>query len=326
MLRQILTATTLLGIFLFHPVHPAVVCAQPDFETIGPDDRFPDGISPTHVFAQLDLLDRSLDQLLQQANIVIPDSSYPQLIESDLLPMHVYQCILICTWRLQTLDDLPDYNVKHIPTISANPRIYDPRDVFFLVDMMLDNVRQIGVKLNLELPGKIATFSDKTPLDVFNLGTRVFIKINRLSGFDKITPSEVFAQLVRGVEDAKSILRQSDPACRYRIDAPPTEPERSPADVFAKCLEIRHRINTIRRTLDLESVPVPELPENMTLEPRDVFFQTQIIIAELNLLKQPLATNSSSPLAIPVTAKTPTHAHQQASMILYLLQQVKPSK
>jgi len=297
--------------------------AQPDFTLIPRDDKFPDGISPTHVYAGIDLLDRSLDPLLEDLQIVLKETDYPQAVESNLLPMHAYQCVLICTWRLQTLNDLPEFRVKHIPTIAANPRAYHPRDVLFIVDMMLNNVRAIGAKQGVELPTAATAFSDKKPVDVYNRGVRVFIKLHALCGYDELSPSEVFAQMVRSVEDVKSMLRQTDPACRYRIDAPPTEPDRAPADVFDKCLEVRKQVNDIRRTLDMEPTPVPPLPERTTIRPRDVFFQTQIIIAELNLLKDPLATKSSSPLTIPVTGKTPTHVYEQAAMILYLLKQVK---
>ncbi len=302
---------------------PLSALAQPDFNLIPSDDAFPDGISPSHVYARIDLLDRSLDVLQSDWNVELKQTDMPLAVEKDLKPMHVYQMVLIGTWRLQQLDDHPNVQVKHIPTISADPRVYHPTDAFFMVDMMLTNVRAIGAKLGLEMPTDEMAFADKEPTDVFNRAVRVFIKLNALCGFDELSPSEVFAQMVRGVEDVKSILRQADPACRYRIDAPPTQPGRTPGDVFAKCLEVRKQINTLREALGLEPTPIPSLPNREAIRPRDVFFQTQIIIAELNLLKGPLATQSSSPLTIPVSGKTPTHVHEEASMILYLLEQVK---
>ncbi len=320
MVTRNLAVAILLGVLLNLPV---TVFAQPDFTLIPRDDKFPDGISPTHVYAHIDLLDRSLDPLLEQSKIVLKESDYPQAVEASLLPMHVYQCVLICTWRLQTLNDQSEFLVKHIPTISANPRKYDPRDVYFIVDMMLNNVRQIGATVGVELPTDEQAFADKTPTDVYNRGVRVFIKLHALCGYDALSPNEVFAQTVRGVEDVKSMLRQADPACRYRIDAPPTEPGRIPGDVFAKCLEVREQVNIVRQSLGMKPTPVPPLPNRETIRPRDVFFQTQIIIAELNLLKEPLATKSSSPLTIPVTGKMPTDVCEQAAMILHLLKQVQ---
>ena len=315
-----LAALILLGVALNSS---STVFAQPDFTLIPRDDMYPDGVSPTHVFARIDLLDRSLDALLEHSEIVLKDTDYPRAVETRLRPMHVYQCVLICTWRLQTLNDRPEFHIKHIPTISANPRKYDPRDVFFIVDLMLQNVRQMGANLGVQLPTDEKAFADKTPTDVYNRGVHVFIKLHALCGYDELSPSEVFAQTVRGVQDVKSMLQQTDPACRYRIDAPPTVGERKPADVFAKCLEVREQVNVVRQSLGMETTPVPNLPDRDAIRPRDVFFQTQVIIAELNLLKAPLATKSSSPLTIPVTGKTPTHVYEQATMILHLLKQVK---
>jgi len=237
--------------------------------------------------------------------------------------MHVYQAVLICTWRLQQLDDHPEVDIKPIPTISADPRVYYPRDVFFIVDMMLDNVRVIGTKVGVDMPADEMSFADKTPTDVFNRAVRVFVKLNALCGYEDLEPSEVFAQMVRGVEDVKSMLRQADPAARYRIDKPPTEPNRIPGDVFEMCLNIRKQINLMRQSLGMETIPVPEMSVRERIRPFDVFFQSQIIIAELNLLKKPLKTKSSSPLSVPVTGKSPTRVHEQATMILHLLKQVK---
>lgn len=302
---------------------PQVAQAQPDFNLIPPDDAFPDGISPSHVYARIDLLDQSLDALLQARNVELEEAVFPRAVEQDLKPMHVYQAVLICTWRLQQLDDLPEVDVKPIPTIAADPRVYFPRDVFFIVDLMLNNVRAIGTKIGVDMPADEMLFADKTTTNVFNRAVRVFVKLNALCGYKDLEPSEVFAQMVRGVEDAKSMLRQADPAARYRINKPATESNRTPGDVFEMCLNIRKQINLMRQAFDMETIPVPEMSARENIRPFDVFFQTQIIIAELNLLKKPLKTKSSSPLPVPVTGKSPTRVHEQATMILYLLKQVK---
>jgi hypothetical protein len=302
---------------------PLVAQAQPDLNLIPPDDAFREGISPSHVYARIDLLDRSLDALLEAQTIELKEAVFPKAVEQDLEPMHVYQAVLICTWRLQQLDDLPEVDIKPIPTISADPRVYYPRDVFFIVDLMLNNVRAIGAKIGVDMPADEMPSVDKTPTDVFNRAVRVFVKLNALCGYKDLEPSEVFAQMVRGVEDVKSMLRQADPAARYRIDKPSTEPNRTPGDVFEMCLSIRKQINLMRQAFDMETVPVPQMSVREGIRPFDVFFQTQIIIAELNLLKKPLKTKSNSPLPVPVTGKTPTRVHEQATMILHLLEQVK---
>lgn len=236
--------------------------------------------------------------------------------------MHVYRTVLTCTWRLQEFDDV--VGVLAVPTVTGAPRDYHPRDVFFIVTMMLDNVRRIAEHENIEdLPSDETAPNGKTPTDVFHQAVRVFAKLNALCNYQDLKPSEVYAQMTCAVEDVKSILRQADPACRYRIDAPSSEEGLEPADVFELCLEIRKLINDKRQVLGMTVVPVPQSPPRPEIFPRDVFFQTQIIIAELNLLKKPLNTVSSTPLPIPVEHKVPSDVHRQASMAKYLLEQVK---
>ena len=319
MVRQSLRA----GFFYLAATVPLAALAQPDFGLIPRDNEHPNGISPSHVYARIDLLDRSLDVLLEDWKIQLSETDYPYAVEKDLRPMHVYQTVLICTWRLQQLDDRKNVDVKHIPTISSDPRKYHPRDVFFIVDMMLDNVRQIGAKLALDMPADEMPFADKEPTDVFHRAVRVFMKLNALCGHEILKPDEVYAQMVRAVEDVKSMLRQNDPACRYNIKKDASDPDRKPGHVFAMCVKIREKINEKRTALGMDTIPVPESPPLLDIDPRDVFFQTQIIIAELNLLKNPLKTKSSSPLPIPVSGKSPTDVHEQATMILHLLDQVK---
>jgi hypothetical protein len=283
------------------------------------DDAFPDSLSPSHVYAKIERLDRSLDEIIKVRNVPMP--TFPGEIETGLMPMHVYQAVLSCTNRLQEFDD--QLSVFAIPTITVRPTTYTPRDVFFVVASMLDNVQRIGRKLNIQtLPTDEIVVVDKTPTDVFSLAVHVFIKLNALCGYKDLRPAEVFSQTVRGVEDVKSILRQNDPACRYRIDKPASLADRTPGHVFEKCLEIRVLVNRHRERLGMPTIPVPEPPSSV-VRPRDVFFQTQVIIAELNLLKMRLNTISSTPLPVPVSEDTtPTDVHGQATMIEYLLQQV----
>ena len=300
----------------------------------------PDGISPTHVYAKAELLNRSLDRLIESWNeqklgaTIVRSPELPHEVEKDLQPMHVYQTMLTCTWRLQQLDDHDDLNVRHIPTMSSQPREYRPRDVFFLVTMMLENVQQIAKKLKIEdMPSEQKPESDKTATDVYFQAVKAFMKLNALNEHETIEASEVYSQMVRAAEDARSILRQYDPACRYRIDRIENTEERKPADVFGKCLEIRQLIKQhfefLKDRLDetqakeLKVTPIPDMP-TQTINPRDVFFQTQIIIAELNLLKMALGTKSSTPLAIEVGDETkPTHVYQQGLLVEYLVRQIQ---
>ena len=292
---------------------------QENSQIIPLDPDFPGGISPSHVFAKVDLLDQTVDRIMRDREVVAPE--FPEEIEIGLEPMHVYQIMLACNRRLLELDD--KLEVIAVPTISARPRDYAPRDVLLLVELMLANVRAIGEELQLDsLPADETAVQDKVPTDVFHRGVKVFLKLNALCGYERPTPNEVFAEMIRADEDVRSMLRQLDPACRYRIDAKVSEEDLKPGDVFEKCLLIRSKLNNFRTQLGLPAVPVPKMTSRDAILPYDVFLQTQIIIAELNLLKLSRQTISITPLPKPFTDKRPTDVYNRGEMVLFLLNQL----
>jgi len=295
-------------------------------ETNSPDgqpssEQFPDGITPSDVFARLDLLDRCLDRLLTARSKSAPE--IPPKMETKLGPLHVYQMVLACAMRAQELSD--QVGVLAVPTLSAKPRYYAPRDVLMVGDLILDAVRRVATKLEIQdLPADETTAPGKSPTDVFGQAVSVFLKLNTLCGNDDIPPNAVYAEMVRAGDDVRSVLRQADPESRYRVDSPRSEPGQIPADVFDKCVEIRQLLNKYRLAAGEPAVPLPSSPSDYEVRPRDVFLQTQIIIAELNFLKLHTNTISSTPLAVPVAStKAPTDVHEQASLIEYLLGQVE---
>jgi hypothetical protein len=189
---------------------------------------------------------------------------------------------------------------------------------------MADNLRRVAQKLGVaaQLPTELPLAAEKTSTDVFAVLVEVFVKLDRLCGHDKISPNEVHAQLVRATADVRSILQQGDPASRYRIDAPAAEPHRTQRHVLESTLAIRETITQLNERMDMQPTPLPTDMPAGEVGPDYPFVQTQIIIAELNLLKVHLQTTSSTPLAIPVAGKTPTHVQQQALLMHHLLQQV----
>lgn len=198
-----------------------------------------------------------------------------------------------------------------------------PQDVLYIADLLVDRAQQIAERLELkELPQEKRAFSGKTPTQVFGAAISAFIKLDHLCGNRSISPDEVDAQMQRASEDVRSILRQTDPACRYRVDIPAVDPGRTPRDVLRLCLEIRALINDHREASGMPRRAVPALPDR-DIKPIDPFIQTQILIADLNLLKIATHTNSSTPLAIQVEGMTPTDVYRSASLIQYLLKQVQ---
>lgn len=280
-------------------------------------------VTPSDVFATVDLLNQSLDFFLKAKQIKPPQS--PKRLEKGLGPMHVYQLVVACVNKMYEFDI--QINSRPIPQVIVRPMKYTPADVITLVELMLDDVWRTAKILKIDyLPDDIVKVSGKTPTDVFQVTLDIFMKLNALTGQQNIDPSKVFSEMVRAVTDVKSILSQIDPLCRYKINAPVSKPGLRPSDVFTGCLTARHVINKYRQEFNMKIIPVPNTSYVSGIQPIDVFVQTQILIAEINLLKMTTNTISSTPLAIPVTGKLPTDVHQQAVLIQYLLNQIGPLK
>ena len=275
-------------------------------------------VTPSDVYAVTDLLSRSLDVLLEARNV--PPPAAPSNSETDLKPMHVYQLHVACVERLHEFE--AQIKLPRIPLVVSRPMQYKPVDVRILSQLMIADVRRVAAALNIAgLPKTVESFSGKSPTDVFQVTLAVYVKLNALAGKTKITPNEVYSQLLRGAADARSILAHVDASRRYRIDVPAVDGKKTPPDVFAQCLEVRKTINKVREELKLGTTPIPQVGKAGDLRPEDVFVQTQIIIAELNLVKLGTNTQNSTPLAVPVSGKTPTSCYQQAAEIEYLLKQ-----
>lgn len=278
-------------------------------------------ITPNEVFATAELIDKTLDLLLEFRGI----NEVPKIdsIETDMNPMHVYQIFVAAIDMMIVLEEKE--GLRPTPKIVATPTVYVPEDVKMLADNLLREVRRLLQNLSIrDYPQIVKIYSDKTPNDVFLVGLRIFAKIKALSGRTTISPNEVYSQMMRAVADVKSILSNIDPAQRYRIDAPKSPPNLTTEDAFNQCLRVRENINRLRARFDMKTISIPKAKEDQTFQPVDVFVQTQIIIAEMNLIKMRTGTNSATPLAIAEYGKTASDIHQQTQMMQYLLSQITP--
>ncbi len=279
-------------------------------------------IAPANVYSLVRYANLMLDQLLLEKEI----KGYvaPRLKENEVRPMHVYKMAIAC---LDTIIEYEkDLGMRPIPKIVATPVVYIPADVYKLADILLFEIVKISQKFNLDAVSSSQTKAkpEITPKDVFAGFLEIFVKLNALFGKNVITPNDVYPQMTLIVSDIKSILTQIDPARRYRTDAPPPRLERiNPEDVFHLCIDIRKDINELRNHFGMETIALPHIHEiDVQLHPADVFVQTQIIIAELNILKLGTGTVSVTPIPKAVSGKTPADVYRQAVMAKYLLSQI----
>jgi hypothetical protein len=279
-------------------------------------------ITPAHVYSVVSYANLMLDQLLMEKGI--EDYVAPRLKENEVRPMHVYKMAIAC---LDTVIEYEkDLGMRPIPKIVATPVVYVPADVYKLADILLFEIVKISRTYNIDaIPSSQSKARPKiTPADVFAGFLEVFVKLNALFGKTVITPNDVYPQMTLIVSDIKSILAQIDPARRYRIDAPSPRLERiNPEDVFHLCIDIRKDINGLRDHFGMETIALPHIHEiDVQLHPADVFVQTQIIIAELNILKLGTGTVSVTPIPKAVSGKKPADVYRQALMAKYLLSQI----
>lgn len=308
------------------PVDESVDVSSDDLSTLSapltatpPDPNFPGGISPSHVFARLTLVEATLDHMLAFKEIEAPEA--PAFTETTLGPLHVYQLMTTCNDHSQLIS--AETGTLAVPTMVAKPRSYAPQDIFTLVDSLFVGLNQACAEFGMDELSTLETAVEgKNLTNVYEVGVRVLTKLNAMSAEAQATPSTVFAQMRRATSDVRSILRQSDPACRYRIDAPASPADRSASNVYELCLEIRRDMNPV---LEAAGMPATEVPDADAGADQWVSacIQSQILIAELNRLKIALNTPSSTPLVIPVEGKTPTDVFGELLLTQYLLQQIK---
>lgn len=300
---------------LFHWIAVATIALMAPISTTSAFEA-----TPSDVYAAVERLNRSVLVVLKARGVTPPVA--PQAFEKGLGPMHVYQLHLACLNSLQQFE--AQAKITQIPLIVGRPMKYTPTDVLMLTQLMTADVARVASLLEITgLPKETGKFSGKNPDDVFQEVLKLYVNLNALSGKTKITPNEVYAEMLRAVSDAKSVLAQIDTALRYRIDAPNDATEKTPRDVFQQCLLVRATINEARRELKLGTTPTPTLTVAQKLTPQDVFVQTQIIIAELNLIKLGTGTGNATPLAKPTSGKTPANVYQQVAALDYLLKQIQ---
>jgi hypothetical protein len=161
----------------------------------------------------------------------------------------------------------------------------------------------------------------KVPSDVFEVVVRIWVKAGIAAGQFKITPNDVFAEMARGVEDVAMILQTLGKEAPASADASTTRYK--PKDVFQMALDTRRVLNSVRESLKETTVEVPSLPADYRVRPLDVFLQSQIILAELNLIKSALGQKHATPQGTAVKRKSPTDCWVLVSRIRDLAGTVK---
>lgn len=293
------------------------------------------GKTPNEVYSGIEYANRLIDRLLFEEK-QIEGTQAPLSREKAAKPMHVYEL------HVSALAELYSYalanNRRPPPLAVSTPIPYTPTDVYYLTEMVVENLESIYT----DSLGGIDFFPDnhsgKTPGEVYQVLFELYYKLNLLNGKSKISPNEVFAHAQRAKEDlqyslltiSKRLPDAQEEKKRMLVTAiygmhpngstlAKAAEGRKPLDVINKAFDVRKKLNQLRLKNKLGEIQIPSVSDYGSVKPIDVFLQTQFIIAELNLLKSPLDITSTTNAAKPVTGRTPTDVYQEMAHIEYML-------
>lgn len=273
-------------------------------------------ITPNDVYSRIDLLEQHVDLLLAHENMEVDTYATN---ERQLKPMHVYQIVMASSDIIRRIQI--QLGIRPFPIMSVAPFDYTPEDVWILVKVLSDQVKRIANKKQVRLYGSLNEFVDKTPTLVFERGVNLLVKLLALEGTKKVSPVIVNSEMGRAVTDAEYILVNIDPYSRYKINSPQSPKGLKPSDAYQGMMHLRHNLNEVRAFFKMPIIALPK-DDGRTKQPLDVFIQSQIVIAELNLIKLATKTIKTTPLPVIEPGKTPSDVHQRAAHVAYLISQV----
>ena len=293
--------------------------------------------SPNDVYAGVEYANQLVDRILAAKGIANGDA--PVSRESAAKPMHVYEL------HVSVLQELYGYalanNRRPPPLPTSTPIKYTPTDVYYLTRLVTANLEELYLDGGGRLDFEPRRHQDKSPAQVYQVLFELYHKLNRLNGKEKVSPSEVYAHIFRAKEDlqyslltlSKRLPAEQEEKKRLLVTAiygmhpdgttlPPLEAGKKPGDVLEKAFAVRGKLNELRKKNGLAEIQRPDAGAFGAVKPIDVFLQTQFIIAELNLLKIPMAIQSTTASAKPTSGKTPSDVYQEMKHIEYMLDRV----
>ncbi|MEW4451348.1 hypothetical protein AB1L30_01560 [Bremerella sp. JC817] len=295
-------------------------------------------LTPSDVYAGLELIQRKLDVLSTKMELNRDDLIEIKAREQQVKPMHIYQLHLTCLDQLRTFER--QQGVVAVPLIIASPVDYKPGDVYQLTSLLANRLDQFAAEKGYgPLPSDLRPVDGKTPTDVYEMIVPVFCRLLALNKIQKLTPNDVYAQIIRARIDAQAIVSHmaqqhsnsfteqrhlqarafglSGDGNHLQLD---NSAIRTPQDAFDACLNARATVNQIWKSQGRTGMPLPKRAAGEKIIPADVFLQTQILIAELNLLKYTTGTTAPTPPTNVFSGKTPAKVYNEACWASYILE------
>lgn len=152
----------------------------------------------------------------------------------------------------------------------------------------------------------------KTPADVYNLLNAISTQLDAING-ESFTPSHVYAQTMRILDDLNIILARLD--IHERIGPPNKDRKTQPKDVYQTALLAMDEVHRLQMMAAVEPINFRKFRAG-EITPSDVFDITQMLLAELQTVKAHLQLSNISIPAPVYFDKTPGDAKQVLEWVL----------
>ncbi len=236
-------------------------------------------VTPSDVFAQAVQITEEIEILKKHFNVT--GSVEVEEVKSNLKPRHVWQetyDILVKINILREKSGLPIIAVNSLePVKEINPVLVYEQTRRILLELEIVKFR-LDIK---EQRGKLKKFAGKTPSDVFNKINYISHHLDLINGAS-FTPSFVFAQSMRVLEDVVTIINALD----IKDDTiPPTKNKAAkPADTFHTGFTLLEGIQRLQRKAGIEPTDFSHLKAEK-ITPTEVFDLAEMMLAELQVVK-----------------------------------------
>lgn len=266
-------------------------------------------ITPSDVYAQVDLIKREVYYLLDYYKIPYDKSKIDKEANSILTkmkPRNVWQKsyeVLIKINFLRSTHKLPIIEpVNMMPVLHLNPDL-----VYEQTQRIQTELHIFAIRKNISLPKfKIKAFTKKVPSDVFRGFTAISLAFDILNK-KALTPSHVFGENMRIFDDITLILT----ALNIEDKTIPSKKNKkaTPHDTFIIAQKTLEKIKQLQILAGIDYVDFSTYKKNSPT-PSDVFSLSEMIIAELQTLKAYLGITTITPPAHRYKDKTPAEVDQ----------------
>ncbi|MDQ7061470.1 MAG: hypothetical protein Q9M43_10205 [Sulfurimonas sp.] len=241
-------------------------------------------LTPNDVFGLGVLIQDHIHTLLKHYKIVHHHDAIlkrDKILNTNIMPRHKWQkayeiLVKINMFRIK-------HNLVRIEPVGIEARLSVKHAMVYEMNMrILTELKIIEMRNNMPRKTyKLKTFTNKTPLDNYNLLVHISAALDELNE-QALTPSYVFSETMRIYDDITIILNHLG----LNDETMPSNVIENaiPEDAFKTSFEVLSRIARLQRGVGIDAVDFSEF-QNKEVTPSDVYTLTGLIIAELQTIK-----------------------------------------